>query len=240
MRCVTRLPLQLTEWLSDGVASRFLSDAKVFGLRAASHLMAANPELNEGPLTVLLTAVVSRKRSNKLAVELDLSQHLVCSSHLPPPPPGRLPSRYGNFWEALFGALYEDGGDAAVGPLWNEKVAPLLERCMINDVDRNWKGTLLELLVKHNLHLNVSGQVRIEDLPLEPSLEATARRSGHSMYAQGIFVHNALVAVGSGTSKRVASQAAARRLLERLHAAPGVPALLDEFRAQGSKGLPCL
>jgi ribonuclease III len=210
------------EWLGD----------RVYGLKVAAFLYAARPGLQEGALSTLLAGLVSRRRANQIAVSLGLADLLVCSKYVPPHPTGEVSARLGCFWEALLGALYLAGGDAAVDALFEARVKPLLHE-MLGDGDKNWKGDLLELLTRHGLRVSDGDHVRFSDLTLEPRDEESMLRTGALVFRVGLFVHNARAAVAVASSKRKASQAAARSLLERLEAAEDVAAVLEAWRAEG-------
>lgn len=182
----------------------FLGDA-VLGLVVAHFLYSAFPDLDEGPLTRVRSAVVSAQSLTQLALELGLDRALrtgrgLKRDELPP-------SVLANAVEAVIGAMFLDGGLPAARPfiLWGLERA--LEDELVARSERNWKSLLQELTQQADR--------------LTPTYEV-AQESGPDHQKEFVIV----VRVdglergrGAGSSKKAAEQAAARDALERLAAA---------------------
>ena len=103
----------------DNQRLEFLGDA-VFGLFVAEALYRAFPGEQEGPLTMRRAHLVSGKALAALAERIGLRRHLVRGEGLPELPPGAKP--VADAMEALMGAVWLDGGDAAARSPCDERV----------------------------------------------------------------------------------------------------------------------
>lgn len=178
----------------------FLGDA-VLGLVVAHFLFSAFPELEEGPLTRVRSAVVSAKSLTVLARRLELDAALRCGrglrkDELPP-------SVLANVVEAVIGAMYLDGGLEAVRPfvLWGLEAA--LDEELATRAESNWKSLLQEL----------TQQVE-RVTPTYAVLEE--RGPDHQKeFVVAVLVDGAERGRGVGPSKKAAEQAAARAALSQ-------------------------
>jgi len=200
----TRLGLALTHASARDPRSNerleFLGDA-VLGLVVADFLYAAFPDLDEGPLTRIRSAAVSARALARFARELGLDRAVRLGKGLRR---DRLSKAVlANVVEAVIGAVYLDGGLAAVRPivLWG------LEEAIEDELSArgcNWKSLLQE-------HTQQAEKVT-------PTYEVVGERGPDHMKE---FVVVALVdgverGRGQGPSKKAAEQAAAREALEAL------------------------
>jgi ribonuclease-3 len=178
----------------------FLGDA-VLGLVVAHFLYAAFPDLEEGPLTRVRSAVVSAHSLTRLARDVGLDHALrigrgLRRDDLPP-------SVLANAVEALIGAMFLDGGLPAARPfiLWGLERA--LEDELVARNDRNWKS-LLQELTQQAERITPTYEVVAESGPdHQKEFEVVVRVDGDERGR------------GRGASKKAAEQAAAHDALER-------------------------
>ena len=120
----------------------YLGDA-VIGVIVADYLFQKYPDKNEGELTKMRSRMVSRKHLNELADKIGLG------SAIPFRKQYDLPKEHiqGNVFEALFGAIYLDGGfSAAKECLLSPRFAKFIQEITDEPEDVNPKGQLQEIL----------------------------------------------------------------------------------------------
>jgi len=192
----------------DNERLEFLGDA-VVGMLVAEGVYRRYAELSEGALTRLRGALVSRRHLAEVARGLELGRHLLL---------GRGEERSGgraktallaNAMEAVIGAIYLDGGlEAARRLVEAQVVAPGVEalraRVAADGGMGDFKSALQELL-----------QARRQGQPEY----RTVRESGPD-HQKEFFVEarlaGAVLAEGTGSTRKRAEQDAARRALEQL------------------------
>ncbi|MEK6551307.1 MAG: ribonuclease III [Pseudomonadota bacterium] len=183
----------------------FLGDS-VLNLVISSLLYDRFPELSEGDLTRLRASLVNKPSLAALARELALGQHLQLGE-------GEL--RSGGFdrdsiladaLEAVFGAIYLDGGLDEVRRVIASRYHDSLERLDPRAVPKDPKTRLQEYLQKRSL-------------PTPEYVVTQVSGDGHN---QRFVVECRIDALddlvrGEGNSRRIAEQQAAALALERLH-----------------------
>ena len=181
----------------------FLGDA-VLGLVVAHFLYTAFPDLEEGPLTRVRSAVVSAQSLTQLAREVGLDRALrigrgLRREELPP-------SVLANSVEALIGAMFLDGGLPAARPfiLWGLEQA--LEDELVARTERNWKSLLQELTQQAD-RVTPTYEVIEESGP-----------DHQKEFVVVVKVDGVERGRGRGPSKKAAEQGAAHDALERLSA----------------------
>ncbi|MGA7523172.1 MAG: ribonuclease III [Acidobacteriaceae bacterium] len=197
--------------MEDNERLEFLGDA-VVGMLVAEGVYRRYAELNEGALTRLRGALVSRRHLAEVGRDLELGQHLLL---------GRGEERSGgrgkaallaNTMEAVIGAIYLDGGlEAARRLVEAQVVAPGVEalraRVTADGGMGDFKSALQELL-----------QARRQG---QPEYRTTRERGPD--HQKEFFVEaraaGAVLAEGTGSTRKRAEQDAARRALERLREA---------------------
>ncbi|HEX4007103.1 MAG TPA: ribonuclease III [Acidobacteriaceae bacterium] len=196
---------------ADNERLEFLGDA-VVGLVAAELLYRRYPELREGGLTRMRGALVSRKHLGDVAERLDLGKHLRL---------GRGEERSGgrtkrallaNAMEAVIGALYLDGGIDPVRRLIDAQVlAPsadrLREHLLTGEGIGDFKSALQERL-----------QARKQGQPEYRTTGETGPDHRKRFFVEARAGGETL-AEGTGSTRKIAEQDAARRALERLRSA---------------------
>lgn len=211
IRCNNRL-----EWVGD----------RIFGAQTAAWLYANHPDEGAGTLTKRYSTVVSRQTMNMLCISLGLQDGLIRSTyHHPHPDKTVISNSYGNYFEALFGALHLSDGEEAVSRFFDHSVKQFLD----SSVARNYKGLLLETLSQLEVDLVAAGKVDFRSVDV-------SRKRGEGKYdlidfEVGIYIYDTLVALGVGSNKRRAASDVSQNLLKRLDS-ESLPALVKRCRKQ--------
>jgi len=193
----------------------FLGDA-VLGLVIAHFLYTAFPELSEGRLTRLRSAVVSAEPLARLGRRLELDQAVRLGKGLRRDELS--PAVLANVVEAVIGAVFLDGGIEAASPLILWGLEPEIDDELAQRSARNWKSRLQEH-TQHLAHVTPTYAVREEEGP-----------DHRKEFVVAALINGVERGRGRGASKKAAEQAAAREALERL--------LGDEAaRGEGTRGL---
>ena len=199
----------------DNERLEFLGDA-VVGLVTAESLYRRYPELPEGALTRLRGALVSRRHLAEVAESLELGKHLRL---------GRGEERSGgrnkrallaNAMEAVIGALFLDGGLKAAQRVIETRVlapsvASLRDQLLAGEGIGDFKSALQELL-----------QARKQGQP-EYRTTGESGPDHRKLFFVEAWSGGASLAEGSGSTRKIAEQDAARRAMERLRGARGNP-----------------
>jgi ribonuclease-3 len=201
----------------DNELLEFLGDA-VLGLVVAEALYAAHPEWREGELTRVRSGLVSREHMAQVAEAIGLGQHLRLSRGEERSGLRRKATVLSNGMEAVVGALYLDGGMEPVR-------AFVRRRVMGEAADRlafelrsgaalgNYKSALQERLQASHLGTpayrlkSESGPDHHKRFLVEVRIQDEAGERGKPL------------ARGTGRTKKLAEQDAARRALEVLESA---------------------
>jgi ribonuclease III len=192
----------------DNERLEYLGDA-VVGLVTAESLFRLYPELPEGALTRLRGALVSRRHLADVARTLELGNYLRL---------GRGEDRSGgraktallaNAMEAVIGALYLDAGLDAARQLIEAcviapTVASLREQLTAGTGVGDFKSGLQELL-----------QARKQGQPVYRTTAETGPDHRKRFFVE-VRAGGEALAEGSGPTRKIAEQDAARRALERL------------------------
>lgn len=198
----------LTHASTDGDRSyerlEFLGD-RVLGLLVADMLYRRFVAEPEGALAKRYAALVREDTLAQVAHSLNLGSHLRLSSSVADGGGRDNPAILADSCEALLGALYLDGGLAAVRPLVERFWQPLLEADLKPPQDN--KTALQEW-------------AQGRGLPLPNYREVGRSGSAHEpVFSVRVSIDGQETAEGSGRSKRAAEQAAAGEMLERLRGA---------------------
>lgn len=183
----------------DNQRLEFLGDA-VLGLCVAQLLMERLPDADEGQLTRIRAALVSEKALADLARSLELGPHIVLSR-------GEAGARgydkngiLADCFEAVTGAMFQDGGADACQAFVNELFSPLVPENG-HTCQADHKTRLQE--VSQRLF---SGSPRYEDV-------AASGPSHNRTFVMRVNLPNGLSALGTGRSKKAAEQNAAKSVL---------------------------
>lgn len=195
----------------DNERLEFLGDA-VVGMVAGDSLYRRFPELPEGALTRMRATLVSRRHLAEVGAALELGKHLRL---------GRGEERSGgrekhallaNAMEAVIGAVYLDAGIEAARKLIEARilephVALLRQQLHSGEGIGDFKSALQELL-----------QARKQGQPEYRTTAETGPDHRKQFFVE-VRVSGDALAEGSGATRKVAEQDAARRAMERLRGA---------------------
>lgn len=184
------------EFLGDGVLNCII----------AAELYTRFARLQEGELSRLRASLVREQRLHELATRLALGEQLRLGEGELKSGGFRRPSILADALEALIGAVYLDGGFAAARAVVARLYEPLLATLDPRGADKDPKTQLQEWL-----------QSRKYALP-QYSVIATLGAAHEQRFEVECLVRELAVrTVGSGASRRLAEQAAARAAFDRLH-----------------------
>lgn len=182
----------------------FLGDA-VLALVAAELLHAQWPQADEGELSRRRARLVRRDTLELLGRQLAIGEHLRLGSGELRTGGHERGSILGNALEAVFGAVYLDGGWSAAAPV----IGALLRRPEVlataSGELRDPKTRLQELLQARGLDLPVYELKAVAGVAHARHFEVSCRLGSPPLEVQG-----------EGTSRRGAEQVAASRALEQL------------------------
>ena len=215
----------------DNEQMEFLGDA-VIGLLVAESLYKRFPELSEGELTRLRSALVSRKHLGNVAGRLKLGKYLLLGKGEDRSGGRKKAALLANCMEAVIAALYLDAGlEATRAFVEREIIAPsvmelqkeLLEGRSIGD----HKSALQEFLQAQK------GSQPVYIVKAESGPDHRKRFTVEVRLPDNGTPGKAL-ARGTGTTKKKAEQKAARRALEKLaSSAPQIPAEATSTESAG-------
>ncbi len=183
----------------------FLGDS-VLNFTIAAHLYDAYPEMPEGELSRLRANLVNQQMLFKLAQDLDLGEHLRLGEGERKSAGARRPSMLADALEALFGAIYLDGGFAAAQKVVLALYVPLIAAAGAQTPGKDAKTLLQEYLQGKKLPLpqytvaGVLGEAHAQVFQVECRVASL-----------NITTH------GEGASRRAAEQAAAEAAYRTIH-----------------------
>lgn len=184
----------------------FLGDGILDFVIAAS-LFHRFPDLPEGDLSRLRANLVRQDTLHKLATELAIGSALRLGEGELKSGGAARPSILADALEALFGAIYLDGGFSAAQSVIERLFAPLLDSIKPGEFQKDAKTRLQEWL-----------QGRKKALPRYRLLE-TSGAAHEQRFSVACEIDNPRVlAIGQGNSRRVAEQVAAEQALKELNA----------------------
>jgi ribonuclease-3 len=194
--------------VTDGLANErleYLGDA-ILGLVVSEFLFRKYPDYNEGNLTKIKAALVNEAMLSKVAYTIQLGQYVFLSPE-EEKSGGRLkPSIIADAMEAVFGAVYLDGGLEPVGKVIAKLLLNDFERLIKDEAMFNYKGELLE-------RMQGSGR----GVPKYEVIEEIG--PDHiKVFVISVSINGTRKGTGRGTSKKEAEQRAAKMALEILDA----------------------
>lgn len=183
----------------------FLGDS-VLNCVIAKHLFDACPALPEGDLSRLRANLVNQQALSTLAQQLRLGELLLLGEGERKSAGFRRPSILADALEALFGAVFLDGGFAAAERVVLGIYVPFIARSDIQTLGKDYKTLLQEYLQGKKLAL--------------PKYTVTAIQG--EAHAQLFRVECGIAQLelatsGEGASRRAAEQAAAEAAYRRIH-----------------------
>jgi ribonuclease-3 len=182
----------------------FLGDS-ILGCVIAKHLYSRYPQLSEGELSRLRSNLVKEETLATLAQQLDLGNYLKLGEGELKSGGFRRPSILADALEALFGAVFLDGGFADAEKVVLNLYVPYLEKVDVRTLGKDAKTLLQEYLQGKRIPLpaynvvDTQGEAHAQSFQVEcviPSLKISTR--------------------GTGTSRRNAEQQAAQAAYQEL------------------------
>ena len=215
-----------TVGVGDNERLEFLGDA-VLGLVVAESLFGVHPDWHEGELTRVRARLVSRQHMAQVAEAIGLGKHLRLSRAEEKGGLRRKSTVLSNTMEAVIGALFLDGGLEPVRAFARRRILgqaaeQLAEELRSGAALGNYKSALQERLQADRAGTPVyrvkseSGPDHRKRFLVEVRLKMEAGEPGKP------------IARGTGSTKKVAEQDAARRAMEKLdRLADGAPEAAD-------------
>jgi len=190
----------------DNERLEFLGDS-VLNFVVASMLFDTFGRVDEGDLSRLRANLVKQQSLYEIAQRLELSQHVLLGEGELKSGGFRRPSILGDALEAVFGAVYLDGGFDAAREVICALYAPILRTVDPKTLGKDAKTLLQEYLQGRRIPLPVYEVVATHGAAHNQHFEVEC-----SIPKLGIQV------LGGGGSRRAAEQAAAKLALERAQA----------------------
>jgi len=189
----------------DNERLEFLGDA-VLDFITGEYLYHRFPELAEGPLTNLRSALVRRETLARFAQHFDLGNYLLMG-HGEAESGGRnRPATLCAGFEALIGALYLDQGLDTVQRFIEPLIGPEVMHILREDLDRDPKSRLQEW-AQGQMHYTPR-YVTVDESGPDHAKEFTVQ----------VLIGGVVYGKGTGLSKQQAAQLAASEALEHLEA----------------------
>jgi ribonuclease-3 len=185
----------------DNERLEFLGDA-VLDLAVGHLLYATYPEMREGELTRLRAALVNESHLAVMAREFDLGAHLLLGRGEEGSAGREKPSILSSAYEAVIGAIYEDGGFAAAMECARRHFTPWLETRRQNLLQADAKSALQELL-----------QERYAEAPVYV-LDEAAGPDHAKQFTVSVRFRKQVLGSGIARSKKEAEQQAAAAALQ--------------------------
>ncbi|MDR0315167.1 MAG: ribonuclease III [Oscillospiraceae bacterium] len=176
----------------------FLGDS-VLGFITAEYFYKNRETLPEGELTKLRAAAVCEGSLYNFAKGIDLGDHIFLGKGEVNTGGNKRPSILADAFEAIIASIYLDGGmDAARDFVLNFILQPNPDKISLND----YKTTLQEVVQKNPEEL------------LEYVLTGESGPDHNKNFNVEVHLNNNIIGKGSGKSKKIAEQQAAKEALE--------------------------
>ena len=183
----------------------FLGDS-VLGFVTAEFLFLRHPDLPEGDLTRIRAALVCEESLHEVAQGLGLGDHLKLGRGEEAGGGRTRASILADATEAVFAAVYLDGGIEAASALIHRVLLDCQREEVVEEKRKDYKTALQELVQR------------------QPDQELVYRMAGESgpdhnkTFLAEVLLNGAVVGAGEGHSKKEAEQSAARAALDKLQA----------------------
>ena len=181
----------------------FLGDS-VLGFVTAEFLFRPHPEAPEGDLTRIRAALVCEQSLYEAAQRLDLGRYLKLGRGEESGGGRRRPSILADAMEAVFAAVYLDGGIDAANDLIHRLLLDAEREEAVEERRRDYKTALQELVQRQ------------ADQVLTYHMIGEAGPDHDKTFQAEVQLNGQPVGTGTGHSKKEAEQAAARAALEAL------------------------
>ncbi len=189
--------------VEDNERLEFLGDA-ILDFIAAKWLYHHFPELDEGRLTSLRAALVRASTLARFAESINLSDHLRLGKGEADSGGRHRANILGDAFEALMAALYLDQGFDAVSAYFEQMIENTATTVLSENLDRDSKSQLQEW---SQATLSLTPRYRV----------VAAEGPDHAKtFTVEVWLGESINATGSGTSKQIAEQTAARTVLAEI------------------------
>jgi ribonuclease-3 len=196
--------------IDDNERLEFLGDA-ILDFVAAKWLYQHFPDLDEGRLTSLRAALVRASTLAHFAESINLPEHLRLGKGEAESGGRHRANILSDAFEALMAALYLDQGLEAVSAYFEQMIETTAPVVLHENLDRDPKSQLQEW---SQATLSVTPRYKVV---------ATEGPDHAKTFTVEVWLGNYLAAEGSGSSKQVAEQTAARAALAALANQPSPP-----------------
>ena len=181
----------------------FLGDS-VLGFVTAEFLFSRHPDLPEGDLTRIRAALVCEQSLYEVAGKLDLGRYLKLGRGEESGGGRTRVSILADAVEAVFAAVYLDGGIAAASALIHRCLLDAEKEEAVEERRRDYKTALQELVQRQ------------ADQVLLYRMTGEAGPDHAKTFSAEVLLNGDTIGKGSGRSKKEAEQSAARAALESL------------------------
>jgi len=187
--------------ISSNERLEFLGDS-ILSFIVSSYLYAKYPDFDEGTLTNLRSLMVNTKSLSEIARELNMGQLLKLSRGEEESKGRENASLLENSFEAYVGALFLDQGIEAVTEFLKEVLFPKIQELVDKKAFKDPKSLFQEKV-----------QAKKQGSPLYKVLEETGPAHAKT-FKVGVFVDGKKLGEGTGKSKQLAEESAAKVALE--------------------------
>ena len=181
----------------------FLGDS-VLGFVTAEYLFAGHPDLPEGDLTRIRAALVCEQSLYEVARKLELGRYLKLGRGEEAGGGRERTSILADATEAVFAAVYLDGGIQAASALIHRVLLNAERESAVEERRRDYKTALQELVQRQ------------ADQVLSYRMVGEHGPDHAKVFSAEVLLNSNALGSGSGHSKKEAEQAAARSALEYL------------------------
>lgn len=186
----------------------FLGDS-VLNCVIAKHLYDAYPELPEGDMSRLRSNLVNQQTLSILAQQLHLGELLLLGEGERKSAGFRRPSILADAMEALFGAVFLDGGFDAAQQAVLKLYVPFIAQADVQTLGKDYKTLLQEYLQSRKLAL-----------PKYTVIATLGEAHSQEFQVECEIAQLKLVSRGEGVSRRAAEQVAAEAAYRKIEAQP--------------------
>lgn len=179
----------------------FLGDA-VLGFVSAEHLYGKHPKSPEGELTRIRAALVREESLYEVASYLELGEYLLLGKGEELGDGRHRPSILADATEAVFAAVYLDGGIRAAHDLIHRVLLDKEQEELVEERRRDYKTELQELVQ------------RKPDQALQYELAGESGPDHNKMFTMQVKLNGEIIGEGSGRTKKEAEQMSAKVALE--------------------------
>lgn len=188
----------------DNERLEFLGDA-VLQLTISDAFYHIKPEINEGLMTKYRALVVCEDTLAQVAYDLNLGQYLYLGKGEEMTGGREKASNLANALEAVFGAIYLDQGFAYVKKMIMQYLQKYIALAFAGKMVYDFKSRLLEMVQSTRGNSTMSFEIIDEEGPVHERI-----------FTAAVIVDDKKVAIGKGSSKKEAEQAAAKFALQVL------------------------